>query len=375
VKIWQIVAVWLLCLVLVSSLSCNVLGGSADKQEEVSWEQVKVVPGDLTISVSGAGNIQVSKEENLTFERDTGRIEKILVNIGDKVNKGEVLAELAPLDSDALELALLKTKAALVQARVATDEAEYDLNQKKDVLHASYDQVKIAESKLEAAELQVETAELEVAQAQKKLENETITAPFNGVVASIGAEEGDTFHSTTGAGTKIISLIDTTALELGMQVDEIDIPKIKLNQKAVITLDALPGVQLDGDVNAIGPVPVETGGVVVYDVTIGLNVPEGYNLKVGMSATADIMVDTRHNVLLVPSRAIRQNEQGKLVLLVLVNGQVQPRHIVTGLSDGLQTEITEGVSEGETVVVEIQAETELSDGPLVPRGLFPGGQH
>ena len=357
-KSWRIVVILLLCLVLAGSMACNVFGG--DGKQEASWEQVKVVRGDLTVSVSGAGNIYVCNEENLTFERGSGRVDKIHVDIGDKVSKGEVLAELAPLDTDALELALLK-------AQIARDEAEYNLNQLKDVQHASYDRVKIAESQLEAAEM-------ELAQAQEKLANETITAPFDGVVASVGAEVGDTFHSSTGAGTVIVRLIDLTTLELPVQVDEIDIPKIKLNQTAVVTIDALPSVELEGNVTAISPVPAATGGVVLYDITISLTAPEGSDLRVGMSATADITIEKRSNVLLVPTRAIKQDRQGNSIVMIQDGEQLQPRPVVTGLSVGLWTEILEGVSEGEIVLIEMGAETEPSGEPARPPGLFPGHQ-
>jgi len=351
VKSWRIVVILLLCLVLAGSMACNVFGG--DGKQEASWEQVKVVRGDLTVSVSGAGNIDVSDEVNLTFD-NKGKVDKLYVSVGDKVSQGDVLAELAPLDTGALELDLLK-------AQIARDEAEYNLNQLKDVQHASYDRVKIAESQLEAAEL-------ELAQAEKELENETITAPFDGVVASIDAKVGDTI----AAGTVIVHLIDPTAIELKVQVDEIDIPKIKLNQTAVVSIDALPDVKLEGSVTAISPVSAATGGVVLYDITISLTAPEGSDLRVGMNATADITIEKRSNVLLVPTRAIMQDRRGNSIVVVQAGEELQPRPVVTGLSSGLQTEIIEGVSEGETILIEMGAETEPSGEPARPPGLFPG---
>lgn len=352
-KIWQILAVLLLCLVLVGSLSCNVLSKSANKQSEATVEQVKVVRGDLTITVTGTGKTSVNNEMKLSFETSKGKIVKIYVKVGDEVTKGKTLAELTPLDTDVLELAVAK-------AKVARDQAEANLYDLKELQRASYQKVKIAQSQLEAAEL-------ELAQAQKKLQKETITAPFNGAVASIAVEEGD----IVTAGEAIIHLIDIRTMQLVVEVDEIDIPKTKLNQKALITLDALPGARLNGIVTAISPLPVQKTGVVVYEVTIGLNPPEVYNLKVGMSATADIIVSEKRNVLLVPTRAIRQDKQGKPMLMVLVDGQAQPRLIVTGLSDGAQTEIAEGVSQGETVVIPVQPKTAPSSRTPMPPMMFP----
>ncbi len=350
-KSWRIITALLLCLVLAGSMACNPFGG--DGKQEASWEQVKVVRGDLTVSVSGAGNIDVSNEVNLTVD-SRGKVDKIYVTVGDKVSQGDMLAELAKLDTDALELALLKKQ-------IAQEQAEYNLNQLKDVLHASYDKVKIAE-------LELEVAELELAQAEKELENETITAPFDGVVASIGAKVGDTIAD----GTVIVHLIDLTAMELKVQVDEIDIAKIKLDQTAFVSIDALPDVQLEGSVTAISPVPAATGGVVLYDITISLTAPEGTDPRVGMSATADIIIEKRSNVLLVPTQAIKQDRQGNSIVIVQDGEQLQPRPVVTGLSVGLQTEIVEGLSEGETILIEMGAETEPSGEPARPPGLFLG---
>lgn len=436
-KVWRIVAVLVLCLILLGSIACNPSGGS--DQEEVSSQLVEVVRGDLTVSVSGAGNIAVANEENLTFESSSGRVDKIHVRVGDKVSEGDVLAELAPLDTDTLELALTQARINLIQAQISLqsakddleeaqspytdddiDEAEEDVEEAQEELDdaedrlaeakregdfwdirywrgevyqaqanliaaedelvamfapSDEDSVAVAEMRVEAAELSLEQAQGELEQAEEELNNEIITAPWDGVVADVGAEVGDTFHSSTAAGTVIIHLIDPAVLELPVQVDEIDILKIKLNQRAVVSIDALPGVKLEGSVTAISPVPAATGGVVLYDVTIGLTALEGTDLKVGMSATADIAIGERSNVLLVLTRAIKQDGQGNSIVMVHAGGELQPRPVITGLSDGSRTEILDGLSEGEIVVIEMQAEAEPSSRP--PRipgmsGITPG---
>ena len=95
-------------------------------------------------------------------------------------------------------------------------------------------------------------------------------------------------------------------MELVVDVDEIDIPRVKLDQEAVITLDALPDTEFQGTVTAIYPVPKEEGGVVLYEVRLSLDIPEDSGIKVGMSASADVMIEKRSDVLLVPSRAVRR---------------------------------------------------------------------
>lgn len=393
-KDWRIITVLLLCLVLASSTACNPFGGGS--KEEASQQLDEVVRGDLTISVSGTGNIAVANEARLTFGTG-GKIDKIYIKEGDKVSEGD---ELAKLDTDALELALAQAqvaypqaKATIAQAQVAVDQAratrdqaqatrdqaqaalkqaEYNLDQveqfgSRDSINIAELQVEAAksqlvatESQLAAAELQVDIAELQVGvaesqlvvveqgitQAQKQLDEATITAPFDGIVASVGADEGDTVSATT----TIVHLIDLTSMELMIEVDEIDIPSVKQGQKAVIDVDALPELQLEGKITSISLLPKVEAGVIVYEVKIGLDAPQDLGLKVGMSATADIIIDERSNVLLVPNRAIKLDSQGNTVVDLMVNEQIEERTVVTGISDGLQTEIVDGLKEGELVV-------------------------
>ncbi len=105
--------------------------------------------------------------------------------------------------------------------------------------------------------------------------------------------------------------------------------------------------------------------MILYEVEIGFNVSEGSALKAGMSASADIVIDERSNVLLVPSRAITQDSSGSPVVKVMVGEETQERPVVTGISDSYQTEIISGLSEGEVVVVERKVKPESG-------GLFGG---
>ena len=92
-----------------------------------------------------------------------------------------------------------------------------------------------------------------------------------------------------------------------------------------------------------------------YEAKIGFDIPRDAGLRVGMSATADIITGQRSNALLVPERAIKRDEQGNSVVMLKIGDKLQPKLVVTGLSDGLQTEIIDGLGEGDTVVIEERA--------------------
>lgn len=432
-KSWRVVAVLLLCLVLAGATACNPF---AANEPETNQQLFEVVTGDLTVSVSGSGNIAVSNEARLTFGTG-GRIDKIFINEGDEIAEGEVLAKLdtAPLELALTQaqvalaqaqiarsqaqiaqvqapVALTQAQAALAQAQTARNQAQIALNMAEDNLEDADDllrrlrrfrvtgitmeraesqfeaaelqfeaaefqleaaelqleaagsqieiaesQLKLAEPQLEAADLQLEAAGQALEETQRQLDGAGITAPFDGAVVNVGVDEGD----TVSTATTIVHLIDPTSMELKIAVWERDIPMIRLSQRAIMEVDALPDVQLKGWVTSISLLPTVEAGVILYKVTIGFDVPQGLVLKVGMSAEADIIIDERSNVLLVPNRAIKQDGQGNQIVEVIVeamvNEQIQQRLVikrlvVTGISDGFETEIVEGLSEGEMVVVE-----------------------
>ncbi len=391
-KRWKIVVILLLCLALTGAVACMPFGGGGDEQESTS-QLVEVVRGDLIISVSGSGSIGVANEAKLAFDGG-GKVDTIYVDEGDVVKEGEALAVLAPVDTDALELALAQAELNLAQAKVslaqadaaqeqaeaALEQAEYNLEQLQRY-HATYEerriarlqisaaelQVKAAEAQVEAAELAVDVAKQTVEEAASKLEIETITAPFYGVVASVDVEEGDIIPNMSQV--TIVRLIDPMSMELSVGLDEIDIPSVELEQRAIIEVDALPDVQLEGRITSISPLPIVEAGVVLYSVKIGFDVPQGSGLRVGMSATADIIINERSSVLLVPDRAIKQDSQGNPVVLVMVNEQIEARSVVIGISDGFQTEIIDGLDEGEILVIELGAGSELE--PVGRPGAIP----
>jgi multidrug efflux pump subunit AcrA (membrane-fusion protein) len=98
-------------------------------------------------------------------------------------------------------------------------------------------------------------------------------------------------------------------------------------------------------------------GLVLYEAKIGFDVPPDSELKVGMSATADIIIHHRSNVLLVPERAVTQDIQGNPIVRVMVNEQIQEKSVVIGINDGYHTEIVSGLQEGDVVVVETTAKS------------------
>ena len=398
IKLWQIIATSVLCLALVGAIACPSPGGDGAAGADL----VEVVRGDLTVIISGSGNITVSRDASLVFGTG-GKVEAVYVEAGDQVSQGDVLAK---LDTGALQLYLAQAelglataeynldktqqiyaqpdlnaaRMAVTQAKEYLDYAQYMLDDANSVEDLEYwgNEVYQAEVNVAAAEqrldgmlaggdsaevtlrrLEVAAARQALEQAQRDLAEATITAPFEGIVGAIYVEEGDIIPPPTMAPTVAIYFITPTGLELKAEVDEIDIPDVKVGQSAVIEVDAIAYDLFEGTVTSISPVPMIQAGLVLYEVTISLVIPADAGVMVGMSATADIMIEQSQDTLLVPERAVGLDDQGNTVVRVSVDGQLEVRPVVIGISDGLQTEILEGLSEGDMVSVEKRGITEL----------------
>ncbi|MFH1650780.1 MAG: efflux RND transporter periplasmic adaptor subunit [Chloroflexota bacterium] len=248
--------------------------------------------------------------------------------------------------SDPLEVSIKKQQ--LEAAQMSVTQAQQNLTDLADDIAFTEAQLEAAGETTAQAETSVAFARQSLAQAQQQLDEATITAPFAGVVASVGAKEDERI---TSANT-IVHLMDTGTLELVVEMDEIDIPNVASGQEANIDVDALPDTAFSGEVVYVYPVPFESGGIVLFNTKIEINIPPGSPLRVGMSATADIITAKRTDVLQVPSRAVYRDDNGQYLVKVRENDQDVEKPVVPGIDNGIMAEIVSGLSEGETVVVE-----------------------
>ncbi len=317
-----------------------------------------VTRGDIVKKIIVDGNLQMPNKAYLSFGM-TGTVTEVLVEEGNNVTKDQLLARLdAPSLESAVEMAELQVEMAEEQVKAAR--AQYKIakeNLDNGVLGVSEDvlelQVDIAKASWESAKLGLESAKLGLESAELNLEKAEIVAPFDGMVADISIIEGKEI-STAALATPAISLIDTSDIEMRGSIDEIDISVVELNQEANILLDALPDEAIKGNVAFISPIGTSLIGVVSYETRITLESPDE-RLRDGMSATAEVIIERRDDVLMIPNRAIRGTLENPRVL-VLVDEQQEEREITLGLTDGINTEVLSGLDEGEKVVLRTSEE-------------------
>lgn len=201
----------------------------------------------------------------------------------------------------------------------------------------------VAQSK---AELQQAKAQVDYARAQYA--KTLIRTPISGTVTTLAAQQGETVAAGLSAPT-LITVVDLSRLQVDAYVDETDIGNVHLGQIAQVTVDAYPNKKFRGKVVKMASSATMQQNVVTYDTTVALENPKGL-LKPGMTATVDILVGDREDVIAVPIEAVKSTKRGQVVY-VLEGNQVVPHHVVTGISDDTYTEIIRGIKEGDTIVL------------------------
>ena len=353
---------------------------SREKPIEVVVKKLDVGAVQETVANTRAGTIEACRRAGISPSIG-GQISSLLVKEGDIVEQGQVLMELWNEDIQArYELAQSEVKAATananqvcVRAEVAKRESERQKKLQKKNL-SSEEAVDRADGESRAqraacnaarATSEVSTAKLKVIQAE--LERSRLSAPFAGIVAEVNGEIGEfVTPSPVGIPTPpAVDLMDISCLYVSAPIDEVDAPRIRVEMKANITLDALSGEVFAGSVKRIAPYVLEVEKQArTVDVEVDFVCQQGCeNMLPGYSADIEVILDEQDNVLRIPTEAILE---GNTVLVFTADKLLQQRAIKTGLSNWEWTQITEGLSEGDEVVVSVEREG-VEDGAVAQR--------
>jgi RND family efflux transporter MFP subunit len=315
-----------------------------------SLQAARVVRRDIGNVVKATGIIKprVGAEVRVG-SRISGVVKHLYVRIGDRVAKGQLLAE---LDDRDLIARRDEAVAALQQAEVNLGYATTDLQRRRQlgaegVLSRS--ELDLAERAATVGEKQVNAARASLAFAATQLAYGRIEAPIDGVVASVSTQEGETVAASFAAPT-FVTLVDLSRLEVWAYVDETDIGRIRADQTARFTVDTYGDHEFEGRVTTVYPRAEIRDNVVNYVTVIRFDPPREQTLRPEMTTTVRIALDLRPNVLAVPIRAVRRDGEGTFVFSRR-DGTIERRPVTTGARDDRYWEIVNGLREGEEVVL------------------------
>ena len=195
-------------------------------------------------------------------------------------------------------------------------------------------------------ETTVSSARAAVEQADRRLADSTLKAPSDGFVSQVNVEQGQRVE----ANASVLELVDTNVIEIDGSVDEIDVLSVSVGAEASVTMDALPGESIPGAVSFLGAEAQSQQGIVSYPIGVQLQAPDEVQLPEGLSAVATITIGRDIGVLLVPLQALRGSFD-QPTLGVMVDGQIVETLVTLGSSDDFWTVVTDGVAEGDRIVM------------------------
>ena len=313
----------------------------------VRYTSVEAVGGARTRVFAGAA--VAAAETRLSF-RVGGSIQRLTVDVGDSVKKGDLIAEIDPTD---YQLRVESAQASLAQAQAQLKDIEADFRRVRGLYerdNASQDDYDSARAGVESARAQVRSAEKQLEQARLQVTYTQLFAPAAGSVAAVDAEVNE--NISAGRPVVILNLAATPEVEVG--IPELLIGEIERGARVLnITFTALPGRRASGIVNEISPIASE--GTTTYPVRIRLTSGSG-GVRPGMAAEAEFRVtgDSGPVRLVAPPHAVGEDRKGRFVWVVEPSGQgegvVSRREVSTGglSEDGI--EVLAGLREGELVV-------------------------
>src|SRR6202163_1529834 len=341
-----------------------------------NYQTATVTHGPLTQAVTATGtlnpvvNVQVGSQVS-------GNIAKLFADFNSQVKAGDVVAQIDPALFQATvtqtEGDLASAQAALELAKLNTTRtqqlfaqkisAQQDLDQAMANLHQAEANVKIKQGALD--------------KAKADLDHCTITSPIDGVVISRSVDVGQTVAASLQAPIIFMIANDLTKMQIDSNVAEADVGVIAIDQNVDFTVDAFPTQTFHGKVTQVRNAPITVQNVVTYDTVIGVSNPD-LKLKPGMTANVSILIAHRDNVLQIKNAALRyrpadatptearstsasspsgarpsggrERRSGERTVYVLSGGRPKPTQIKTGISDGISTEVLEGLKEGDRVV-------------------------
>ncbi len=359
---------------------------ACSKKPQASIETVRAERGELTETVTATGTIESVTQVDVGTQV-TGIIDKLYVDYNSEVSKGQLLAE---LEKTLLQSDLTSAEANVESARLTY---EYNLtNYKRD--KALHDKQLISDyeyqtslKELEVSKTAYDKAKADRVRAAKNLNYAEIYSPIDGIVISRDVEVGQTVVSNMSVAN-LYTIADLDNMQVIGNVDEADIGRVKVGQPVTFSVDAYADELFRGEVTQVRLNPTTESNVVTYEVVVAAANPE-HKLIPGLTANLTIYVMREQDALLLPTKAFTfeprdaaqarpQLGHNQKCVWAVRNGTLTPVAVTTGASNGLKTQILDGLTEGTAVAVDYtsgqsaaESPTDGEVSPFAPRP--PGG--
>ncbi|MDO9080728.1 MAG: efflux RND transporter periplasmic adaptor subunit [Desulfuromonadales bacterium] len=299
--------------------------------------------------------------------RSTGSVERMLVRVGDPVKKGQVVAT---IDSRELRAQIAETEAQLAEAEARASYTRSNVER----LAALYDGKFISRDEMEGARQNAEVASRQVAarlaardSLRVRLSYTEVKSPIDGVVSQIAAQEGEMIVAGLQVAN-LVTVIDPTRLEMWTYVDETDIGQVAPGMGVEFRVDSWPGRIFHGKIRTIQPQPEVRDNIVYYQAIVDVAAKDALELRPEMTTQAQVVVQTKDDVLLIPNNALKWVEDQQVVFVQGADGAIRRVSAELGLAGVKESEVLAGLQAGDKVATQVELSGEKIKNPEKKKG-------
>ena len=316
---------------------------------------------DINFAVNAAGEIAPAEQVSVRPEIN-GLVEKLPVDVGDRVKKDALLFQ---LDDKLLQQQRASNLTDIEKAKLNLEKAERDHKRAQRLLNDKlisqevYDDTKTA---YDLAKNALERTQKDLNLTDEQLTKTVVRAPFDCSVLTRPISTGQAVSGSGGfnSGTEVLTIADLNNMIINAQVNQADVPRLKVGETVDVTVEAVPGLRVTGEIERIYPQATIKNNIKGYPARIVLKNVDA-RIRPGMTANVKIPVASADNVTAVPLAAVfteKASEGGQMERFVYVQqGEAfEKRNVKVGVSDFFYAEIQEGLKEGEIVTLEMPKE-------------------
>ncbi len=332
---------------------------SKSEEKPVVFETTTTIITDIIKKTVATGSVVPRKEIEIK-PQVSGIIDEIYVEAGTMVQKNDKIALIKIIPN---MVSLNNAENRLRQAKISLDNAKVDLDRNQKLL----DQKVIAGASFQPFEIAFKTAQEEYTAANDNLElikkgetsknrantNRVIRSTIAGMVLDVPVEEGFSVieANTMNAGTTVASVADMTDLVFEGKVDESEVGKIKEGMSLILRIGAIEDATFDGILEYISPKGIEEDGAIQFEIKAAVKLKEDQFIRAGYSANADIVLDRRDEVLAVSESLLQFDGDSAYVEVETGEQEFEKKYVKTGLSDGINIELLDGVDENDKLKI------------------------
>lgn len=366
--------------------------GFFKKDDKAQLATQNIVRMNIDQSIEAVGEVY-AKEQVDVGAQVSGQITKLYVQIGDKVKAGDLIAQIdkdkQQNDLDITKAQLASTKANLESKKVALEIASSQYQREQKLYSNKATSLENLETlknnfyglKASVADLNAQVVQLEITlkNAEKDLGYTTITAPMDGIIINVAVDEGQTVNANQSTPT-IVKIANLDEMEIRMEIAEADVSKIKVGTAVKFSILNDPEKKYEAKISSIDPANTTTSdaksnssssstsssstSAIYYYAKVFVKNRDNF-LRIGMSVENSIVIKSAPNALAVPTYAIK-NDKGGYFVELLRGGQIIKSYVKIGIKDSINTQILDGVSENDLLVLSSSAKTGKSSGMRPP---------